>query len=55
MEAKELIINNQIGVAVDSGDYIKLAEINNLLLNKYNLYKFAKNSKNYMKEDLILT
>jgi glycosyltransferase involved in cell wall biosynthesis len=45
-EANNLINNSNIGIAVESGDYIKLAdEINNICNNKYDLKKMAYNSK----------
>ena len=45
-EANNLINNSNVGIAVESGDYIKLAdEINNICNNKYDLKKMAYNSK----------
>ena len=45
-EANNLINNSNVGIAVESGDYIKLAdEINNIYNNKYDLKKMAYNSK----------
>ncbi|MDA9882928.1 glycosyltransferase family 4 protein [Flavobacteriaceae bacterium] len=45
-EANNLINNSNVGIAVDSGDYIKLAdEINNIYNNKYDIKKMALNSR----------
>jgi len=44
-EANKLINDSNIGIAVDSGDYIKLAEeIKNILDNKYDENIMASNS-----------
>ena len=45
-EANNLINNSNIGIAVDSGDCVKLAEeIKNICNNKYDIKKLALNSK----------
>lgn len=45
-ETNKFINTSKIGIAVDSGDYVKLAEeLNNILKNKYDLKKFSLNSQ----------
>lgn len=45
-ETKKLINDNKIGIAVDSGDYLKLVkEIKSILLNKHDLNLYSSNAK----------